>query len=445
MTLAANYAGRSFVGRVHGSEKEMLTKLKIERFKSARDVPLEFGRVNLFIGGNGAGKSNVLEAIGMVAAALSRGVTDIELTRKGVRLTPPALMKSAFKNDELPRTLRIEAEFSGDIAYEFELTASDRNTHLAFFSERALLRGEPLFGRSGAGFRVNGEPIQRTLDRHRSLWDQAHLAFDFPQQVLREFEVIGRFAIYAPQTEFLREIKSSTASEPPVGLHGEGLALAVASLIGQENTLGKSKRDQKVRALVDKAFDLVWLPGWAETVKVDALDPLLKSREITTSSAGRTIFFIDKYMHERRNHLSAYDSSEGTLFLLFIAVLLVHGEAPPIFALDNVDNALNPALTRKMLERVIEIVRMKRESKLPVGPEQVFFTSHNPTALDAFDLFDDDQRVFIVARDAKGYTKVTRLKPKAGMSREEWLSLHRGRKLSQLWIDGEIRGALGEV
>ena len=51
----------------------MLEQLKISRFKSVRDQTLDFGRVNLFIGGNGSGKSNLLEAIGLVSACLGRG------------------------------------------------------------------------------------------------------------------------------------------------------------------------------------------------------------------------------------------------------------------------------------------------------------------------------------------------------------------------------------
>ena len=67
----------------------MLKKLTVERFKSIRHAEVELGRVNLFIGGNGAGKSNILEAIGVLSASADRGVGDTDLSRKGVRITPP--------------------------------------------------------------------------------------------------------------------------------------------------------------------------------------------------------------------------------------------------------------------------------------------------------------------------------------------------------------------
>ena len=156
------------------------------------------------------------------------------------------------------------------------------------------------------------------------------------------------------------------------------------------------------------------------------------------------VYFIDRFMHLKRNTLSVYDSSEGTLFLLFAAVLLSHKESPGVFALDNVDSALNPAMTRVLLETVIEITNTSHKENLDIGPRQVFLTGHNPSSLDAFDLFDEHQRIFVVERNDAGHTEVTRLKPKRGMSREDWYDAANGRSLSQLWLDGWIRGALGE-
>lgn len=42
---------------------DMFKRLAIKNFKSIIDLTIELGRVNVFIGANGMGKSNVLEAI----------------------------------------------------------------------------------------------------------------------------------------------------------------------------------------------------------------------------------------------------------------------------------------------------------------------------------------------------------------------------------------------
>lgn len=149
-------------------------------------------------------------------------------------------------------------------------------------------------------------------------------------------------------------------------------------------------------------------------------------------------------MREGRNRLSAYDSSEGTLFLCFIVALLLHTEAPKIFSIDNVDNALNPRMTTTLLKKIIDVSTGDEFKKNNIGPEQVFLTSHNPTSLDAFDLFDDDQRIFIVSRDSKsGSVNITRLQPNGGWTKSDWIEANNGRALSEMWIEGLLEGALG--
>ncbi|MGA4578546.1 AAA family ATPase [Limisphaera sp. VF-2] len=48
-------------------EETMIARLKIERFKSIRTLDLECRRVNLFIGEPNTGKSNILEALGLLS------------------------------------------------------------------------------------------------------------------------------------------------------------------------------------------------------------------------------------------------------------------------------------------------------------------------------------------------------------------------------------------
>lgn len=231
---------------------------------------------------------------------------------------------------------------------------------------------------------------------------------------------------------------------PPIGLHGEGLPTAVRSFLSQLAATRRKKDSLKdpTFILMKRAIDLAFEPGWAERVRVGGISDLLKSRDLL-EAGDDMVYFIDKYMHTQRNTLSVYDSSEGTLFLLFAAILVGHNDAPKVFAMDNVDSALNPKLTRRLLEAIIFACKQKAAHNLTVGPQQVFLTSHNPTSLDAFDLFDDDTRIFVVSRKENGETTATRLQPPKGVNRDEWRIASRGRNLSQIWIDGEIAGALG--
>ncbi|MFV1498066.1 AAA family ATPase [Phaeobacter sp. JH85H1] len=424
----------------------MLRKLKINRFKSIRSENLDFGRVNLFIGGNGSGKSNILEAIGVASASLHRGLSETAFSEKGIRLTPSELMKSAHKNVEIPSTLELDCEFECDVRYKCNLTSREGDLNLRFHSESCEFSGGKAFGRSGNGQTVFGNSTYSKLDASRGMWDQVKVAYDFPDEVRQELDRFATYAIFTPQADVLRGVIGGDAiSEGPIGLHGEGLPAAVLTLLRNYATpqfeFPESKEKQKLlKYLSGQAADLAFLPGWTNKVRVGQLDEKLAPRRVAHAS-NEMVYFIDRYMKEGRNTLSAYDSSEGTLFLLFVAVLLAHPDAPKHFGLDNIDNALNPRLTRELIESIIEITEEYQDFE--VGPKQIFMTSHNPTSLDAFDLFDENLRVFVVARDDRGYTKATRLKPADGMSREEWDEAKGGRNLSQLWLDDLIDGANG--
>ena len=275
-------------------------------------------------------------------------------------------------------------------------------------------------------------------------------AHKFPIEVQEKLHDLSRYVIYSPQTSFLRGMQAGSVDTPPIGLHGEGLPEAVRGLLAQyrraERIRHSSKAPDSSKRMYDlksQAVDLVFLPNWANEVVVGSIEKYLTSRAVI-SHGDDMVYFLDRFMHGRRRKLSVYDSSEGTLFLLFMAILLSHDDSPKMFALDNVDNALNPRMTKSLLETTINITKASSEERLECGPRQVFLTSHNPTSLDAFDLFNDDERVFVVKRSEDGYTTVTPLKPRDGMSREEWFQANNGRNLSQLWLDGEIQGALGQ-
>jgi len=425
----------------------MLEELLITRFKSVREQRLSFGRVNLFIGGNGTGKSNLLEAIGLASACLSRGLGDSDIVQKGLRLTPSELMKSSFKNESLPKTLELDATFSRGIHYKAALRSSLRDPLLRFFSESCTVRNKKIFGRSNRGASATGVSHAGRLEQNRGIWDQIKATYEIPADVNEEFSEFARYVIYTPQTDFLRGRQSGRVDAPPIGLHGEGLPEAVDSFLNVWREHHPRSQKTEVSAawqILDACVKLVWLPGWASMFGVHHARPLLTSRDLADRSS-ETVYFVDRFMHASRNRLSVYDSSEGTLFLLFAAIILAHPSAPKVFALDNVDNALNPRLTRRLVEQINFVCNFTKVSDLGLGARQVFLTSHNPTALDAFDLFEDDQRVFVVRRNEKGHTTAERLQPPPGMTKEKWELAKGGRNLSQLWLDGDIPGALGDT
>ena len=87
-----------------------LGSLEIKDFKSLKQVSIELGQMNVFVGANGAGKSNLLEAVGILGACASGVVDDQSLARRGVRPGVPEVYKSSFHGEKMERLSSLMAD-----------------------------------------------------------------------------------------------------------------------------------------------------------------------------------------------------------------------------------------------------------------------------------------------------------------------------------------------
>jgi predicted ATPase len=142
------------------------------------------------------------------------------------------------------------------------------------------------------------------------------------------------------------------------------------------------------------------------------------------------IQFVDRFMAKGRNKLTGYDASEGALYVLYCAVLALHPKAPKCLAVDNVDQALNPLMARKLMAAVCSWTQRLN------GDRQWLLTAHNPAILDGIPLDNPEIRLFTVDRDSNGHTVVRRIDLKAALEKrpsEEWT-------LSRMWMTGLLGG-----
>lgn len=398
--------------------------LTIDGFKSIWSEKVELGQLNVFIGNNGAGKSNFLEAIAMLSASLEGGVDYERLSRRGSRLSTPEIFRSAFKNKDRRSTLRLAAKM-GALEYNLNLNATDG---FSYFSESIKSGDETLAGRSNNGATIRGRSFSARLDSKRSIFpylEALSARVDSDSEDEEEVSVVDSlsrlvdFAIYAPATPILRGISADLSNKSPLGLYGGRLAEAFKEVLS----------NSEARADMTRIFRLM---GWMKSVgSSDAIDNKLISEHI---NLGRlNLLFQDNFMKTNFNKLYAYDVSEGVLYVLFVLVLLTHHDAPDIFALDNIDTALNPGLVRDLISHISQILASHPE-------KQVFLTTHNPSTLDSIDLFNGDHRLFVVDRDQSGHTRLTRIQPPKDMTREGWEQKYFGMKLSEIWLSGAIGG-----
>jgi len=363
----------------------MLNTLKIKGFKSLSNVELEPGRINVLVGANGSGKTNLLEALGLLKVGLNihnNKVADSEwysgsqyLLSAGIRPAVPKMYFSAFAEDEKAEEIRIEAASDQKMKVKFQLRSAETFKPVLEYEPDTLKTNDHFFNYSS-------------------------------------------YAIFSPITPVLRGVMPDISQRRPVGIAGGRLAEAVEELLDVE-------KGQFGDLPIEELFELL---DWVEDIAV-----VPPSRDLIDANVPTTrsiIRFTDRWMRPGRNRFSAYDASEGALYVLFSLVLAMHPLSPPLFAIDNFDQAMHPRLARAT-------TRLFCHSLLTSTPSrQAFLTTHNPLVLDGLDLTDDRIRLFAVERNRQGVTEVYRVE----VSEDVLNATQKGLSLSNLWVMGRLGG-----
>ncbi len=387
-----------------------INKLVIHSFKSVVEQEILLGRVNVFVGANGSGKSNALEAMGVLSAAVSGRVDDESLKYRGVRPGVPRLYKSAFSQKISPH-IYFEAD-TERASYSVSLNNPLENPRPAWRYKTEDLRSD---SRSVAS---RGIKTVKNPEQGIAALKVVELAESDPAAGL--MNLLRDYAIYAPNTLVLRGLISDSQTRDPVGLSGGRLAEAVRELKGLAST----------NAFIEEALDEIKeMIDWIEDFDTTSLaDNILSS---SVSRPRQVLRFRDRYMRAGKNVLTAHDASEGALYVLFCAALALLPKAPKLAAVDNLDQALNPRLTQRLIRSLCKWIIDNPT------PRQLLFTAHNPAVLDGLPLQDDRVRLFVVDRNSKGHTIIQRVE-----ITEERRRLHekKGWPLSRLWVMGHLGG-----
>lgn len=354
----------------------MFNKLIIKNFKSIVDQTIELGRVNVFIGANGMGKSNVLEAIAMIAANSQNEIDLNKLVQAGVRIARPDLMRSSFYGKKA--TDNIEICLSGyGIENSYLIAPKDKDYVMTPWTVDVKCK------------EVNHE-----------ISDQNKFA-----------ETLSRYEIYTPMLDALRGL-SQSSSRYPIGLHGEDFDVLL-------NMMSKEEKEMVAK----EASECI---SWMDSVAYDEND-MLRQVGLKLGRSKSHLFFKDKFMQKKMTMFSAENANEGALVILFYLTLLLSDKTSSFFAIDNIDTGLNPRFCRYLMKLIAEMTEKANK--------QILITTHNPAFLDGMNLQDDNQRLFVVSRSDEGYTKIKRLKTKPLPNGNNMRM-----KLSEMWMNGLLGG-----
>ncbi|MGN1156722.1 MAG: AAA family ATPase [Agathobacter sp.] len=385
-----------------------IQEIKIKNFKSLYDVSFCPGNINVFIGANGSGKSSVLEAIGVLSAAMTDRVNNNSLQRKGVRLSTSSLYKSQFRSIErsMPTVdFAMNWERNHDkYDYSVHLTTPSDNDTWKYHSESVSKNGEIVFGRSNrTSVQLNNKVGYYALSEKLTGEEYTDMG-----------NYISGYGIYQPDTLTLRGNVADPTQVTPIGLNGGRLADAMEdlfSVVDDEIMFGTLSMD-----------DVLELIEWASDIHITK--PKKSNLNPGVPSTRQVIEFQDRFLKDK-SVFTGYDASEGALYVLFMLTLAMHPDVPGMFAIDSFDHALNPRLAKRITEIFSQLIIESDKT--------VFMTTHNPLVLDGLNLADERIRLFAINKNKYGYAELNRIQ----ISQE---LLETGQSLSRLWINGLLGG-----
>lgn len=393
----------------------MIRRLQVKNFKSIRELDLELGLVNVLIGPNMAGKSNLIDVFRFLANIILPPTGSYGLSH--AIQTAGGFWELAWKgSDSNLISLRLQGDFSSaatdsqptewDYGISFigdqrGYNLSVQDEFLTFTKDGArsdLIRTEGGLRRM---LRPDGQVLSDVRQEGRSAleyeipdWEGNTLRFLFSSiQFHRPFPPLMKVVNQMSGQRFLQE-------------YGNNLSSWLM-------TIQTTHRESFVRI---------------EAVMKDAFPDLESLFTVPTQQS--TVFLSSKEKFLQRQISCVQMSDEQLAFLAFLSLILSPDElGASLHCIEEPENHLHP----KLLELLVEILRQEHEARPPGNRGQVIVTTHSPYLVDRFKLDE-----LLVVEKRKGATACTRPKNQAHL-RE--LLERKEVGLGDLFYSGALSGA----
>jgi predicted ATPase len=377
----------------------MLKRLKIQGYKSLRDIEISFEKLSVLFGPNGAGKSNVLDALQLLSRiATSR--TLMEAFNPPYRGKP--LESFAFGDDGIRGllskesctfTIEVDVELSRGVIDKVNQHIQDVKSgkgiatlgsapkHMALIREKNLryrvsvqilprsgilrMIDESLSPLTVKGAEKSRRPFLEQVGGrfHLRMEGQAHPTYypmhldyavlsmplyapHYPHMVAMRQELASWFFFYFEPRERMRE-PNAVKEVRHIGLMGEELAAFL-------NTL-KAYEPKQFKA-VERALNQIV--------------PSVTGIEVEVNNLGE----VELKLMEGNTPIPARLASEGTLRILGLLALQGVKEPSALIGLEEPENGVHP----RRVALIAEMLKNRSER----GDSQFIVTTHSPTLLD---------------------------------------------------------------
>lgn len=383
----------------------LLRKIKLENLLSFRSTEVELRPLNVLIGANASGKSNLIEAIGLLQAA------PVDLSGAILRLGGVRVVCSLARPVPSP-VAAIECSRINEEPLQYRLEFSEQAAGFVIMRERLNdLDSDPertsagtYFYRTPGSFKFGRNFRQKSMELAINQIPSTDSVFTLyknpgdPTPITRVGREFAEIRIY-------REFRTGNESQARRGVStsvrsgflqdgGDNLALVLHDL----NFKGLH---EQVQAYLNRFCDRF------NDVKVRLDGPMAKT-----------------YIEESglSEPLVSWRLSDGTLKFLCLLAVLLEPTPAPLICIEEPEVGLHPQAIQIVAEAMVDASQRT----------QLIVTTHSEVLVDA--LSDRPEDVVVTERDFDNGTRFRRLRKR---QLSAWLERY---SLGQLWRKGEIGG-----
>lgn len=383
--------------------RQQIIRIKARNFRSLESVDVALGPLNVLVGPNGSGKTNLLKVLQFLATTVRYDLTAALDDWRG--------FEHVQRQDDKPGTVRIVIE--GQITQHASWGAPDEYTLELERGAKGILRREDFSfkrqGGQGRRFTARGNKITISGDENR------------------------RVALASPQTTGLATLPKLADTEGGLGIRSFADFLSSIRVLEPEVSAARLPSRQLDARLANDGSNLADALDRLRRIDSDAFNLLVSDvrqclpglLDVTFKPVGGAARSVSVQLVEAgvSQPIDLADASFGTVRLLSLLTALHEPDPPGFTAIEEVDHGLHPYA----LDILVDRLRAASEKT------QILAASHSPTLLNR--LHADE--IIVCDRDpatsASIIPAIATNQVRKAMDSSDW-------RAGELWFAGAIHG-----
>jgi predicted ATPase len=380
----------------------MISRIRIKNFKSIKETEINPDAVNIIIGSNNSGKSNLLEALEYYSRSLTVPLSELfgprpfsfpDVFHKGSDIKTEGLeidlafrkftenTKISDKESEVTHSYRIDSVYNSKGYPKFIPVVKYEEIISQYYNK--IVENQD-------------QVLMRELGQKRELKPE-FIDMYYACRAIRKFQFVPK------EIKKEREIDPLESNVPFLKYNGENLVNVLFTM--------RDRDPEAFRIITDDFKDIFPdVTGFSFTHLGDYRYAIEFTRKINGSSWD----FMSPQI------------SDGFVISLAILTLIHMNNSNRIVLIEEIENGLNPITLGKILNKII--FNSKRYGT------QFFITTHSPVILDSLSDFPE---LILVCEQKNGKSEYIPLTEKLNIFRGDYIP---GESLVELWLEGMIGG-----